>query len=317
MTPKIVVLFSSYRCNSKCVMCSAWMKQRTSPELSALQIERVFSDPWFADSIEIVNLTGGEPTLREDMTDLVRVLLRKCPRLKRLDIPTNGIHTLQVLDKIERTLSVLLPTRVQLCVTVSLDGIGEVHEKIRGVDGAFREVEKTIKGLKELASLYPYLSLSLNATISRFNMEGLSDLRRFARSMEVGIHFTLAAFSEIGVESMARKGEFEIEPGKERFLTDFIQELIDQEEMERKYGEFMVHWLKTGRRSAPCNFARGKVILIEPDGSTYTCGNLKAFLMGNVLNESFRSLWKRKGALLGRVKEKCRVCNSNCYMDEI
>jgi MoaA/NifB/PqqE/SkfB family radical SAM enzyme len=297
-------------------MCSAWTKQQTSPELSVAQINKIFSDPLLGNHVEIVNLTGGEPTLRGDMVDIVRALVRKCPRLRRLDIPTNGINTLQVLDKIERTLAVLLPTPVKLCVTVSLDGVGDVHEKIRGVSGIFLQIERTIEGLKELAALYPYLSVSLNATVNRFNIKNLSDLRTFARSMGVGINFTLAALSEIGVESKAKQGSFEIEPENNQFLISFIQELIEQKEMERNYGEFMLHWLKTGTRAAPCNFMRGKVILIEPDGNTYACGNFKAFLMGNVLNESLRSLWKRKRKIPGDIKEKCRTCNSNCYMDE-
>ncbi len=298
-------------------MCSAWIKQGSAPELSLKQIEKVFSDTLFGKNIKIINLTGGEPTLREDMVDVVRVLAAQCPNLRRIDIPTNGINTQQVLDKIERTLAVLLPTPVKLSVTVSVDGVGDVHERIRGVKDIFPGIRKTIEGLKELSCIYPFLSVSLNTTITKFNVQDLENLRAFSRTAGVGINFTLAALSEIGVESIAKQGSFEIEVESGRLITTFIQEITEQKEMEKSYGEFILHWLKTGERAAPCNFRKGRVILMEPDGNVYACGNFKEFLVGNVLKETFGVMWKRRRSVPGNAGDKCRTCNSNCYMGEI
>ena len=281
------------------------------------QIGKILSDPLLKENIEIVNLTGGEPTLRENMVDIVRILVSQCSRLRRIDIPTNGINTSQVIDKIERTLAVLLPTPVRLCVTVSLDGVAEVHEQVRGVPGIFQRVEKTLRELKELSCLYPFLSVSLNATITRLNIHDLENLRSFSKEVGVGINFTLAALSEIGVESMARQGEFEIEPGAKAGLIHFVQKLIDQKEMKKEDGDFMIHWLRTGKRAIPCNFRLGKVILIEPDGKVYACGNFKSLELGNALTEPLSKIRKKQGAFEKHFRNYCPTCASNCYMDEI
>jgi len=315
MFPKIAVLFTSYRCNSKCIMCSAWEKQQTYPELSIQQIADIFSDRILRNNLEIVNLTGGEPTLREDLVDIIKVLIHSCSRLRRIDIPTNGINTEQVIDNIERIAAFLLTSNVKLNITVSVDGVGGVHETIRGVSDIFDNIDRTIRELKEISELYPFLSLEINTTISRANITGLKDMRAYARSLGVGINFTLAAISEIGVESIVKKEKFEISNKEKTHLVSFFESLMQEKAVSHTYGKFVVNWLTTGKRRALCNFRRGKVFLLEPDGQVYLCGNFKDFRIGNVLDEPFEKIWRKSTPVLKRLSHRCSTCVSNCYLD--
>lgn len=317
MFPKVVVLFTSYRCDSKCLMCSAWIKQRHSPELSLKQIEEIFTDTILKKNIEIINLTGGEPTIRNDIPDIVKILINKCQKLYRIDIPTNGINTEQVIDKIERILAILLPYNIKLNITVSVDGIGKVHERVRGVSNIFSKIDRTIKELKELTTLYPFLSMNINATVSKANINEFMQVRSYAHSVGLSVNFTLAAISEIGVESMPLRDKFDIRNVDKKNVIDFFEKLINEEEITRDYGEFIITWLRTGRRSLPCGFKNGNAFLLEPNGDAYTCGNFKEFRIGNLLKEPFETIWRKNSKRLRNITNKCLNCVSNCYIDEI
>ncbi|MBP7864410.1 MAG: radical SAM protein [Acidobacteria bacterium] len=80
---KRLIIPVEYRCNLDCMFC--YLPDRTKPNLSCERIERAIQD-FDGDSIE---LSGGEPTLREDLLDLVR-LVRKYG--KRLHLVTNGLR---------------------------------------------------------------------------------------------------------------------------------------------------------------------------------------------------------------------------------
>jgi MoaA/NifB/PqqE/SkfB family radical SAM enzyme len=180
-------------------MCFGWIKQNKIKEPSLDKIRTVFYDKVLKNNLEIINLTGGEPTLREDLVDIVKIILENCPRLKYLDIPTNGVNTQQVIDQIERILALLLPTNVKLSVTVSLDGVGEMHELVRQGNGIFYKIEQTIDALKELMPFYPFFSLGLNMTISKINYKTIEEVKKYAMQKGIGINFTLSAISDIGV----------------------------------------------------------------------------------------------------------------------
>lgn len=313
--PAIMVLFSSFRCNSRCVMCSAWRKQKDNLELKAAQIERIFSDKVLSKSLEIINITGGEPTLREDLVDIIKILASRCRNLKRIDIPTNGIDTIQVIDTFEKILAFLLQTNINLAVTVSVDGVSGVHDRVRRVDGAFDAIDKTIDELKELMELYPGLSVGLNTTISRLNYDNLEAVLGYAQQKSLGINFTLAAISEIGVESIDSQELFSLDDTQKRRLAGFVDNLTVKGRIDKRYSKFLLQWLHTGMRAGRCAFREGSSVLCEPDGSLYRCGNFKDFKIGNLLETPFARLNYGNGRHFDRAYTmRCKTCNSNCYL---
>ena len=315
--PKIIVLFTSYRCNSKCIMCHTWQKQGHSPELSLAQIDNIFSDPKLSRYIEFVNITGGEPTLRKDLPEIVKVLLDKCPNLKRIDMPTNGINTDEVVDKIEQILTAILPTNVKLAVTVSLDGIGDTHEKIRRVPDIFARVHETICEIKEMTGLWSNLLFGLNATISRLNFDKLEEIKDFGLKNGIGVSYTLGAVSEIGVESVKMEGQFSLNSGMKEKVAGFIKKAVDENLINSNYADIFLGYLNTGRRRPLCAFRSRKAFLLEPDGSAYVCGNFKDFYIGNLLEKPFSRIWPNASRIKKSHWKRCFTCESNCYIDEV
>jgi MoaA/NifB/PqqE/SkfB family radical SAM enzyme len=297
-------------------MCFAWIKQKQIRELTLHEIRTIFNDGVLKNNLEVINITGGEPTLRRDLAEIVKIILQSCLRLKRLDISTNGVNTAQVIDQIERVLALLLPTNVRLTVSISLDGVGEVHEQVRQTPGIFNKVEQTIDSLKELMTLYPFFCLGLNMTISRLNYNAIEETRKYAIDKGIGINFTLSAISDIGVESIRVREKFELNKDEKKTVASFMQKLASLGELDQHYAYFLIAWLLTGKRQGECAFRKGKSLLLEPNGDIYLCGNFKDFRIGNLLQEPLKqSLIFDRNNLTKKYKIKCETCNSNCYID--
>ena len=99
LKPEVISLALTIRCNSHCVMCNMWRQASQTPdiesqELTGDEIVALLSKPLFSDLVEL-DLTGGEPHLREDLTDTVLHIaaLRKdyLPRLRSIVITSNGL----------------------------------------------------------------------------------------------------------------------------------------------------------------------------------------------------------------------------------
>lgn len=314
--PKFIILFVTYRCNSKCIMCYAWQKQSKDKELSVEDIDNLFSDKMLSASLERINITGGEPTLYPYLLDATKIFIRRCSRLKSIDMPTNGLDTSTILEKVETILAALFHTDIRLSITVSLDGIGQAAEKVRNVPDAFKKIDRTVKELIELKDLYKTkLDINLNATVSRLNIDSLEELRTYALSNRIGINFTPAAISEIGVESIKRQNEFLMNQHEKEQVILFFEKLMRASEITKTYGTFVINWLKGQKRQAGCIFRQRKAILMEPTGDLYLCGNFKELQFGNMKENEFTKIWREVKFLnTAAIRKKCDYCVSNCYM---
>jgi len=211
----------------------------------------------------------------------------------------------------------LLPTDVQLSVSISLDGIHETHERVRGVPDIFKKVERTLEQLQELMSLYTSFSLGMNMTISRLNYRCIEDVRQYGQEKGIGISFSLAAISEIGVESIKVRDKFEWQEDEKESVILAFEELLRQKAIPSDYAHFILTWLKTGKREAKCAFRERKALLLEPNGELYACGNFEDFRMGNLLENSFEAIIRKNGKIPKSLFSRCESCVSNCYMDEV
>jgi len=106
---------------------------------------------------------------------------------KIIHIPTNGISSESIRDLTRRCLEIIsdYDPKVPLSVKPSIDGVGEIHDEIRGVRGNFRQLEKTIGHLKKIEEEYPNFHLELGTVISRFNVQYLPEIEDYVHSIGV------------------------------------------------------------------------------------------------------------------------------------
>lgn len=148
----VLVILPHSRCNCRCVMCDIW-RIRQIREITAQDLEPHLAS-LRALKVRWVVFSGGEPLMHSDLPALARVMRREGIRTTLL---TAGL----LLERHARQVSENLDD-----VIVSLDGPREVHDRIRGVSGAYRRLEKGINALRHIR---PSMSIHGRCTVQKLN----------------------------------------------------------------------------------------------------------------------------------------------------
>jgi MoaA/NifB/PqqE/SkfB family radical SAM enzyme len=150
--------------------------QTASRELKLPEIAQLSQH--LGPDIYSVLLAGGEPFLRKDLGDILEVLSRN-RQLQAIKVVTNGFFT----ERVVSTYQQLLARRHDKYygVTMSFDGMRELHDYIRGVPGIFDRAVDTFQQLKRLESQHANFEVDVNVTISRFNQDHLDPLYEHLR----------------------------------------------------------------------------------------------------------------------------------------
>ncbi len=153
----------TYRCQSRCLTCNIW-EMKPVNELTLDEIRNFASKNKHFKWIE---LTGGEPFLRQDIVEIVKAFEEFSKGLYIITMPTNSLtNGTTLLKRIEEILDTGIP---KLSITVSLDGYRELHDKIRGIPGNFDKAMHIFKGLMELRKAHRNLFFVFGYTMSKYN----------------------------------------------------------------------------------------------------------------------------------------------------
>jgi len=135
----VVVWNATRRCNLKCVHCySSSQNRRYSDELSTEEGKALIAD-LAAFGSPVILFSGGEPLMREDLPELVRFAVESGMRAV---ISTNG-------TLITKGRAAVFAKIGLSYMGISLDGVGEIHDRFRGVPGAFDAAVKGIRNCRE------------------------------------------------------------------------------------------------------------------------------------------------------------------------
>ncbi|MFQ6087364.1 MAG: radical SAM/SPASM domain-containing protein [Candidatus Methanofastidiosia archaeon] len=311
--PLFLNMALTYRCNSKCQMCNIWKtykknSQKATQELRIQDYERFFNDnkKYLKDLLQIA-ITGGEPFLREDLVELVKIIHKLYPRAF-IDLSTNGFLSKRITSTVEKFFKENPILRLQ--VSVSLDGIGEVHDEIRGVKGAFEKVRTTCELLRELKDRFSNLEITLSFTILESNYKEISKVYQFAE--RYGVRFTLrpAQVSEI----------YYLNPNlKVSFPNDMIQFVeMKAKEISLGYRSFFIRHIKNYLRNpkkqiVPC-YSLFYSMFTDPFGDVYPCTFINSSV-GNIKDaEFFERIWNSNKIKSMRKEIKNNRC-PNCWTE--
>lgn len=175
-------------CNSRCQMCLIW-KQKRDKEITPNELAQILSDSLFR-RVRYIGVSGGEPTLRQDLPDLFRVISEKRPRLMGIGIITNAIQRQQVIGRIETAAEVCLSAGIPFNVMVSLDGIGEVHDRVRGHPGNFESAVAVLRHFRD----HTEIPVCIGCTITKDNAWHVDEVLDFARAEGLYGRFRVAEF---------------------------------------------------------------------------------------------------------------------------
>jgi Fe-coproporphyrin III synthase len=169
-----VIFFVTSRCNAKCETCFYHEELNRPGDLTFGQIERVsqtmppITDLW---------LSGGEPTLRPDVDDIIRLFVEN-NGVRRCIIPTNGLLKSRTYALVDNALS--LNDELHLYLNVALDGYGETHDRVRGVPGNWGRTLECIRALYPLKEKYgDRFRLNVNTVVCAENYAEVGRLADF------------------------------------------------------------------------------------------------------------------------------------------
>jgi molybdenum cofactor biosynthesis enzyme MoaA len=313
IAPTVLHVNVNMRCNTQCAMCNIW-EIKSPHSLTLAQFESIFSDPVYA-RIEYIILAGGEPTLRDDLPEIVELMHRHMPRLKKLMIPSNVINCQSVKRQYPKMARYCAAQKIRLTLAVSLDGIGETHDKIRGVKKAYEKVMQSIAFLKELQKQTAF-NLSLDPTIFSMNVHEMQDLKNLAERLDLPITFQIAATADEYYHNTDMDQVLSVNNEGRTTMVNFLKQQVAQsslfDALAYYYAEVVENLQGAPARGLPCPFA-DQGLLLNPDASLQYCHNSRP--IGNALATRSTALYYAPENLAYRAtvrKETCASCRMSC-----
>ena len=267
--PFNLVVSVTYRCNSRCKTCNVW--QRSAQELTTDEWRAIFSrmgkTPYY------LTFSGGEPFLRDDIVEVVRTACDLCqPAI--ITIPTNALLTRVVPEKVEEI--VQAAQGIPVGINVSLDGVGQEHDAIRGVEGSYQKALETYQALRALD--YPNLTLSIHTVVSRFNVHRIPKIYEELWKLEADSYISEIAEERVELHTTG----MDISPSPEQYakIADFLTAHIKNGSfsgLARITQAFRMHYYDLAKRILfeerqviPC-YAGFSSAHIAPDGDVWAC----------------------------------------------
>lgn len=315
--PKMLMLYVTDNCNLRCKHCFYW-KEVDNPRNahSIEEIEKLTKS--LKERLDLLTLTGGEPFIRKDLVDIVRLFVEN-NKVKRIHIATNGLLPDLTVRKTNEMLA-LLGSHTRLTMQFSIDGFEDAHDKVRGMKGAFQKTCETVKKLMEIHD--KRLAVSVATVVHRDNFHEMKNFKDFINH-ELGVPMKINVLrkptSVRGVapefmEAFDIREDDGYEPPSEEQLRELALLLDDgtiASRIEKKKIEHSITILYHKKKAVNCLagirdatiFSNGDVSICEP---TTPFANLKEF------DYNFDQLWhspaakERKEKIIG----KCFCLNS-------
>src|SRR3979409_1953462 len=132
--------------------------------MTRAQLEPVLADPFWG-AVENLNISGGEPTTRLDLPQMVEMFQQHLPPLRKIGTNTTGLTPARAIPMLTRIVKFCAEKDLLISIRVSLDGIGDIHDQVRHVKRGFDKACETIEAMQALSEEYPNFQFGLAATI--------------------------------------------------------------------------------------------------------------------------------------------------------
>lgn len=299
-------------CNCRCKMCSIW-EQQGSAVLSFDQYRDIFRSHALCNVTDL-SLTGGEPTLRKDLADIVALAVSSFPRLIKLSLNSNGFASALLEDQVKNILAVV-GDRCQLSVGLSFDGIDVVHDRVRGVKGVFVRLVDSIARLESLRKAGFVFGLSLRCTITKDNAHQIMEIDRYCCGNGWPIIFAVASDPDAYINADVKRDQFALDQEQLESSRAFFLEKAASSAYYARAANFLLN----KRRTFGCIGAQGMTALILPNGDVLPCGERENLLLGNLNHSNFDDIWSAdhtREVFSSMRQDACSSCPSQCYPTE-
>jgi len=331
--PPLRVTFEiTYRCNLSCPFCFQEFAREQSPDFKKnfeLSNEEILGVVDGLPLHTLITFNGGEVFVRKDFPELLRAIKE---RGRRCNIVTNG--TMLFADKV----ALLVDQTSVLSAGVSIDGIGETHDQIRRLPGAFARTVENLRGLgayrRKQGRRFPVMDVK--TVITAQNLDQLGEIYLLAR--DLGADYLTLSCLRTSELLFALPCRASLADGAWRQVPPPLSEPVDLdllqaqlEELQRLAGEgkpalrfypdyreipgIIKYYANEGTLEdyELCR-APWTNIRVAPNGDVYPC---LAYRMGNIREQGLLQIWRGealdqfRASLEGQLLPACMGC---CFL---
>lgn len=265
--PKILSYLITNQCNSHCVTCNAWKKSEFE-YIETESLANLLSNSLFAD-VRHVGISGGEPSTFNNLQAHIRTIIETLPKIETLSITSNCILSDFWVDNLCDIRDYCKKHGVYFQFNISLDGVGKIHDIVRGTKGNFDNTFKVIEFVKENGINY-----QIHSTIDKYNVYHVNRILSFAKKLNADIIFRLAS-RIYRLDNDRKLDKVSLNDKELSFICDFFQSddlLAYTKSPGRKlfYKSLVQQMLGDSKRLAPCYFKHQGVVLAS-DGTLSYC----------------------------------------------
>lgn len=278
-------------------MCNIWQTEEAE-DLDAALLAKL------PDSLRYVNLSGGEPFMRKDLSELAAAVVKASPKAQII-ISTNALVSGK---RVRETMARIRKFNPGVGIAVSIDGMGETHDRIRGVKGAFDKAVALIEGLKEDGMT----NLRIAFTIVDENVKDYFEVYQLSRRL--GIEFTSAVaqgsehyFQGTGMRPAA---ESDIREQLDKVAASELATSSPKRWARAYFNRGLFQHASGSGRPLACK-AADDFFFLSPAGTIYAC-NVMDLPLGNLRDASFSEIWDSEAAIKARAE--VAGCQMGCWM---
>lgn len=321
--PQELHLELSYKCDSRCIICNLkhLRKRQKSPDLSLADIKKSIEASMILKNVKYIILSGGEPWLNREICAITEFFLNNYPEANIL-ILSNLMNSDLILSQLKEIKKRAGLERVSL--GSSIDGIGRIHDKVRGVAGAF---ESTLATALMIKRKFPEVSPVFNFTLMPANSGSIYNVYKWSKKTGFNVSYQIAVPKEEVKETVFRWQSTDIkqaEQGVDKIIEDIWQRnKWDRFDAGQLLGNisllflllnfhYILKYAKNPQRyygNCPCG---EKYAMLNPEGDLYFCPVNKEMTAGNIREEKFDDIWTGSRAKKIRDFFNHRLCH--CWL---
>jgi len=282
----------TYRCNARCTMCNRY-KCPSKPE-EEITLETISKLP----QMYFTNITGGEPFIREDLRDIVQGLYKKS---ERIVISTNGFFTDRIIA--------LCKEFPDIGIRISIEGLEETNNTIRGLNDGFNKGYTTLKELVEMGMK----DVGFGMTVQDANAKDVVPLYKISDKMNMEFATASLHNSFYFVEAKnIIKDRLMVAKQCEKLVNELLKSNSPKKWFRAYFNHGLINYIFGQKRLLPCDMAFD-TFFIDPYGDVMPCNGTKdKEVMGNLNEHSWDELWNSEQA--EKVRAKVRNCDRKCWM---